>query len=128
MGKFGTHSDEGIFLGYSFSSKAYKVFNKRTRKVMETVNVMVNETSTPTTLEEFNQLPKSTPPLAPESDKIVEEPSPPSTPSVAQPSNNTSIEVTPDPVTPPLPIGLVEREPSSRVKLNHPPNPKKEDS
>ena len=32
--QFDTRSDEGIFLGYSSSTKAYKVFNKRTRKVM----------------------------------------------------------------------------------------------
>ena len=46
MGKFATRSDEGIFLGYSSSSKAYRVFNKRTRKVMKTLNVVINETST----------------------------------------------------------------------------------
>ena len=49
MGKFATRSDEGIFLGYSSSSKVYRVFNKRTRKVMKTLNVVINETSTSTT-------------------------------------------------------------------------------
>ena len=42
--KFDTQSDEGIFLGYSSSSKAYRIFNKRTRKVVETVNVVIDET------------------------------------------------------------------------------------
>ena len=43
MGKFDSRSDKGIFLGYSFTSKAYRVYNKRTMKVMETVNVVINE-------------------------------------------------------------------------------------
>ena len=31
VGKFNSRSDEGIFLGYSFTSKAYWVYNKRTK-------------------------------------------------------------------------------------------------
>ena len=42
VGKFDPRSDEGIFLGYS-TSKAYRVYNKRTRKVMETVDVVIDE-------------------------------------------------------------------------------------
>ena len=37
VGKFDSWSNEGIFLGYSSTSKAYRVYNKRTMKVMETV-------------------------------------------------------------------------------------------
>ena len=33
IGKFDPRSDEGIFLGYSLTSKAYRVFNKRTLKL-----------------------------------------------------------------------------------------------
>ena len=33
------------FLGYSSTSKAYRVYNKRTMKVMETVNVVIDESS-----------------------------------------------------------------------------------
>ncbi|KAI4338257.1 hypothetical protein L6164_016599 [Bauhinia variegata] len=33
LGKFDAKSDEGIFLGYSLTSKAYRVYNKRTRSV-----------------------------------------------------------------------------------------------
>ncbi|XP_075662982.1 putative mitochondrial protein AtMg00820 [Castanea sativa] len=36
MGKFDSRSDEGIFLGYSSTSKAYRVYNKRTKKVEPT--------------------------------------------------------------------------------------------
>ena len=42
VGKFDTRSNEGIFLGYSSSSKAYRVFNKRTSKVVEIVNVVID--------------------------------------------------------------------------------------
>ena len=43
MGKFDSQSDEGIFLGYSSTRKAYRVYKKRTMKVMETVNVVIDE-------------------------------------------------------------------------------------
>ena len=43
VGKFDSWSDEWIFLGYSFTSKAYQVYKKRTMKVMETVNVVIDE-------------------------------------------------------------------------------------
>ena len=43
MEKFDSRSDERIFLRYSSTSKAYRVYNKRTKKVMETVNVVINE-------------------------------------------------------------------------------------
>ena len=59
VGKFDTQSYEGIFLGYSFTSKAYKVLNKRTRKVMKTVNVVIDEASTFESLKDVDQLPKS---------------------------------------------------------------------
>ena len=43
LGKFDAKSDEGIFLGYSSQSKAYKVLNKRTNRVEESVHVVFNE-------------------------------------------------------------------------------------
>ena len=39
IGKFDSRSDEGIFLGYSERSKAYRVFNRRTLVVEESVHV-----------------------------------------------------------------------------------------
>ena len=45
VGKFDSRSDKGIFLGYSSTSKVYRVYNKRTMKVMETVNVVIDESS-----------------------------------------------------------------------------------
>jgi hypothetical protein len=38
LGKFDTKSDEGIFLGYSTNSRAYRVLNKRTETMMESIN------------------------------------------------------------------------------------------
>ncbi|GJY20318.1 putative ribonuclease H-like domain-containing protein [Tanacetum coccineum] len=39
LGKFDGKSDEGFFVGYSLSSKAFKVYNTRTRKVEENLHV-----------------------------------------------------------------------------------------
>ena len=43
LGKFDARSDEGIFLGYSTTSRAYRVFNKRTKTVMESINVKIDD-------------------------------------------------------------------------------------
>ena len=82
----GTRSDEGIFLGYFFTNKAYKVLNKRTRKVMETVNVVMDEVSTSNSLKDVDQLPKFVLPLTLENDKEVgdQDSSPLASPSAKQ--------------------------------------------
>ena len=41
--KFDAKSDEGIFLGYSMRSKAYKCLNVKTKKVVESENVNFDE-------------------------------------------------------------------------------------
>ncbi|XP_070040320.1 uncharacterized protein [Nicotiana tomentosiformis] len=43
LGKFDAKSDEGIFLGYSSHSKAYKVYNKRTQCVEESIHMICDE-------------------------------------------------------------------------------------
>ena len=40
--KMDPKSDEGIFLGYSTNSRAYRVFNSRTNVLMESINVVVD--------------------------------------------------------------------------------------
>ena len=45
LGKFDAKSDEGIFLGYSSVSKAFRVFNKRTLVIEESIHVVFNEIS-----------------------------------------------------------------------------------
>ena len=42
-GKFDAKSDEDIFLGYFTTSRAYRVFNKRTKTVMESINVKIDD-------------------------------------------------------------------------------------
>ncbi|KAI3718436.1 hypothetical protein L6452_19307 [Arctium lappa] len=44
LGKFDPKADDGIFLGYSSVSKAYRVFNKRRQTVEETIHVTFDET------------------------------------------------------------------------------------
>nr|GFC80113.1 ribonuclease H-like domain-containing protein [Tanacetum cinerariifolium] len=39
LGKFEAKGDGGYFIGYSMSSKAFRVFNKRTRRVEENLHV-----------------------------------------------------------------------------------------
>ena len=46
VGKFNAKSDEGIFLGYSTISRAYRVFNKRTKMVMESINMVIDDAIT----------------------------------------------------------------------------------
>ncbi|GJX81578.1 putative ribonuclease H-like domain-containing protein [Tanacetum coccineum] len=46
LGKFDGKADEGFFVGYSLNSKAFKVFNNRTRVVKENLHIKFSE-STP---------------------------------------------------------------------------------
>ena len=43
--KINPKSDEGIFLGYSTNSRAYRVFNSRTKVVMESINFVIDDVS-----------------------------------------------------------------------------------
>ncbi|KAM2204349.1 hypothetical protein ACFX1S_023996 [Malus domestica] len=45
LAKFDARSDIGIFLGYSLTSKAYRVYNSRTKGVMESINVVIDDSS-----------------------------------------------------------------------------------
>ena len=66
VGKFDSRSDEGIFLGYSSTSKAYRVSNKRTKKVMETMNFVIDETSESGSEKISEEIPKEILPPKPE--------------------------------------------------------------
>ena len=114
MGKFDSWSNEGIFLGYFSTSKAYQVYNKRTMKVMETVNVVIDESSDSSSEKGVEELPNEIlPPEPKEVQELIEQkPTSPSTPSVLE----DSVDI------PTLPNSKShdEKGPSSRVKLNHP--------
>nr|GEV85725.1 hypothetical protein [Tanacetum cinerariifolium] len=45
LGKFDRKDDEGFFVGYSLNSKAFRVFNSRTRIVEETLHIRFSENS-----------------------------------------------------------------------------------
>nr|GEZ56828.1 putative ribonuclease H-like domain-containing protein [Tanacetum cinerariifolium] len=45
LGKFGGEVDEGFFVGYSLHSKAFRVFNSRTRIVEENLHIRFTETT-----------------------------------------------------------------------------------
>ena len=118
VGKFDSRSDEGILLGYFSTSKAYQAYNKRTMKVMETVNVVIDESSDFGSKKISEELPKEILPLEPkEVPEIIEQeptsPNTPSNPSVVE--DSTDIPISPDSKS------HEEKGPSSRIKLNHPP-------
>ena len=115
VGKFDSRSDEGIFLGYSSTSKAYRVYNRRTIKVMETVNVVIDESSDSSSEKGIKELPKEiVPPEPKEVQELIEqEPASPSTPSILE--DSIDIPTSPDSES------HEEKRPSSKVKLNHPP-------
>ena len=68
VGKFDSWSDEGILLGYSSPSKAYRVYNKRTMKVMETVIVVIDESLDSSLEKGIEELPKEI--LPPEPNEV----------------------------------------------------------
>ena len=43
IGKFDSRIDEGILLGYSSKSKAYKCFNLRLNRIVESINVKIDD-------------------------------------------------------------------------------------
>jgi hypothetical protein len=122
LGKFDPKSDEGIFLGYSTNSHAYRVFNKRTETVMEPINVIIDdeEIEASSKREEIQPIPTELPiPLA---DKIKPSTSPQETPGITP-----AVESLPVPATSDTTASASEDEDvptypykQSWVKLNHP--------
>ena len=117
MGKFDSRSDEGIFLGYSSTSKAYRVYKKRTMKVIETVNIVIDESSDSSSEKGIEELTREIIPHEPrEAQEVFEQepasPSTPGTPSVVDDSANIT--------TSPNSESHEKKGPSSRIKQNHP--------
>ncbi|GJT56496.1 integrase, catalytic region, zinc finger, CCHC-type containing protein [Tanacetum coccineum] len=46
LGKFDAKVDIGIFVGYSPAKKAFRIYNRRTRIITETIHVTFNELTT----------------------------------------------------------------------------------
>jgi hypothetical protein len=113
LGKFDTKSDEGIFLGYSTNSRAYRVFKKRTETMMELINVVVGdeEAQRPISMKE-KQLDSAEPSTAP-TDSIDPAPKESRDESPSSDTTRTTSEDEDTPANPPK---------QSRVKHNHPPH------
>ena len=53
LGKFDAKADKGIFLGYSLHSKAFRIYNKRTMTIEESIHVTFDETNITSPRKEF---------------------------------------------------------------------------
>jgi hypothetical protein len=116
LGKFDPKRDESIFLGYSSTSLAYRVFNKRTETVMESINVVIDdeEVERPSSGEE-NQL-VSVEVTDGSTDNIKASPSvPPDEPPSPPTASDTTSSASEDEDTP------ADPPKQSWVKHNHPP-------
>ena len=51
QGKFDPKADEGIVIGYSDRSKAYRIYNKRTNTIEESLHVSFDENEKSSDLE-----------------------------------------------------------------------------
>ena len=76
-------------MGYSFTSKAYRVYNKRTMKIMEIVNVVIDESSESGSEKFSKEIPKEILPFKPREVQEIFEQEPtslstPHTPSVVE--------------------------------------------
>jgi hypothetical protein len=55
MRKFDSRVDKGVLVGYSSTRKAYKCYNMRLNKVVESINVTIDETGRLESKEEENE-------------------------------------------------------------------------
>jgi hypothetical protein len=116
LGNFDSKSDEGIFLGYSTNSRAYRVFNKKTETVMESINVVINnEEVERSSSREEDQIDSVNPSTA-STDTVKASPSMPPDESPSSPTTSDTTPTTSEdedtPANPPK---------RSWVKNNHPP-------
>ena len=130
LGKFDAKSDEGIFLGYSTTSRAYRVFNKRTMTVMESINVEIDDAITKVEMIDDGEGPSTKEPTAEAEALDIEVEGPtPENESISVNSRietrsmfRTSSSLTPSKVHPHIFRNdevSTSKKPSSRVIKNH---------
>jgi hypothetical protein len=68
MEKFDSRVDKGVLIGYSSTRKSYKCYNLILNKVVESINVTIDETGKPESKEEENESMKQ--PLEEENHRI----------------------------------------------------------
>ena len=131
LGKFNAKSDEGIFLGYSTTSRAYRVFNKRTKTVTEFINVKIDDALTKVEISDDGDGPSTKEPdvevealdIEVEGSTPVEESTPMNPRMETRSMSRTSSPLTPPKVHPPISRNdevSTSKKPSSRVIKNHP--------
>ena len=131
LGKFDTKSDEGIFLGYSTTSRAYRVFIKRTKTVMESINVKIDDALTKVEMSDDGERLSTKEPnvevealdIEVEGSTPVEESTPMNPRMETRSMSRTSSPLTPLEVHPPISRNdevSTSKKPSSRVIKNHP--------
>jgi hypothetical protein len=103
MVKFDSRVDKGLLFGYSSTRKSYKCYNLRLNKVVESINVKIDETGRPESKEEENESMKHPLEEEEEDEKEVEE---------EYEENPTKVEEQVQQVTP--------KTPSKRVQKSHP--------
>ena len=130
-GKFGAKSNEGIFLRYSTNSRAYRVYNKRTKTMVESINVVIDDTISEKDIDEGDgpNLKKNEGDdnMSQGEDAEKESPDKEFTPPISR-RETRSTQGLSSPLTPPKvqpPISRDEepstfKKSSSRVTLNHP--------
>ena len=82
---------------------------------METINVVIDEASTSKSSKAVEKIPKSVLPSPLETDQEVGDQ------DSSTPASPNAVQVPEDSATSPQPEDHLEREPTSRIKLNHPP-------
>ncbi|MCH79544.1 gag-protease polyprotein [Trifolium medium] len=96
--KMDPKSEEGIFLGYSTNSRAYRVYNIRSKVIMESINVVIDDSTTDRTSDDEEDVATS----LPTSDAAAE---------VESDSDDEATNPTPSPVN---------KVPSIKIQKNHP--------
>ena len=131
LGKFDAKSDEGIFLRYSTTSRAYRVFNKRTKRVMESINVEIDDALTKVEIDDDGEGPSSKGPIVEVEAQDIEgegltpekETTPMNSRIETRSMSRTSSPLTPLEVHPSISQNdevSTSKKPSSRVVKNHP--------
>ena len=129
--KFDAKSDEGIFLGYSTTSRMYRVFNKRTKMVMESINVKIDDALTKVEMINDGEGLSTKEPnvevealdIEVEGSTLVEESTPMNPRMETRSMSRTSSLLTPSEVHPSISRNdevSTSKKPSSRVIKNHP--------
>ncbi|PNX66233.1 gag-pol polyprotein [Trifolium pratense] len=94
-------SDEGIFLGYSTNSRAYRVYNYRTKTMMESINVVIDDILSEVVKDDTKDATASIPGGV-DSETIEES------------KNDTEVTI-PEPIS-----ATPKKGPSTRTQKNHP--------